>query len=176
MKERLGTWGGGIKPTPFGCKADQTAPAVAITEPASGASVSRTFRVRVQASDDCEVSRVRVAVAPMRLAAESMTPPFEWTVANISGRQTITVTATDLSGKTTSTSVTVDAPIAPEVSGGGSAAPGVGDAEGFEPGGCQVAGCGLVSSRGSTTSMLAGAFLVAALVSRPAARGRARRR
>jgi hypothetical protein len=109
MKDRLGAWPGGAKPTPFGCSADAVAPSVSIGEPADGASVSSTFTVRAAASDDCRVSRVNIAVSPKGLTAESTAPPFEWRLANLSGRQTITVTATDPSGKTGSRTITVTA-------------------------------------------------------------------
>lgn len=144
MQDRLGIWTGGIKPTPFGCQDDRVMPLVQILAPAPNATVGDSFALRVQASDDCRVSRVTVTVAPMGLTTQSTTAPFEWTLTKISGRQIITVTAVDPSGKQSSASVTVNAPGG---SGQGSdggmgtadGAPGLADTD---PGaGCNVAGC-----------------------------------
>ncbi len=39
------------------------------------------------------------------------TPPYDWDLTNISGRQTISVTATDSRGQTATTTITVEAPV-----------------------------------------------------------------
>ena len=109
MKDRLGGWAGGVKPTPFGCDNDRVAPSISIVTPADGASVATTFVLRAEASDDCRVKTVSVRVSPMGLQASSSSPPYEWTLNRIKGQQTITVTATDPSGKSTTTSITVNA-------------------------------------------------------------------
>lgn len=119
MKDRLGVWTGGIKPTPFGCERDTVTPLVRILAPVDNAVVSSNFPLVVQASDDCKVSRVSVSVAPMGLHTQSSAPPFEWTLTKIKGRQVITVTATDPSGKTSTATVTVNAPGAPADAGTG---------------------------------------------------------
>jgi MYXO-CTERM domain-containing protein len=111
MKERLGAWPGGTKPTIFGCRNDATAPVVKIMEPADEAAVTSNFTVRVDARDDCDVSKVEVAVSPQVLNAMSMAPPFQWDLTNISGRQTITVTAYDAMGHKSSATVSVTAPL-----------------------------------------------------------------
>ena len=47
---------------------------------------------------------------PQALKTESFAPPFEWDLTNISGQQTITVTATDRSGRVGSATLAVTAP------------------------------------------------------------------
>jgi hypothetical protein len=84
---------------------------VRIVEPADGAKVKKNFQLRVDARDDCNLTRVQVQVAPQSLRAESFAPPFEWDLTNISGQQTITITAVDGFGHVTTKSVTVTAPM-----------------------------------------------------------------
>ena len=110
MLSTLGPWPGGVKPTPFGCDPDSVAPSVSILSPANNARVPLTFDVSVRATDDCAVKTVSVKVSPMGLQTSSSSPPFTWTLTQIRGQQTITVTASDASGKSTSTSVVVNAP------------------------------------------------------------------
>jgi hypothetical protein len=147
MRDRLGMWTGGIKPTVFGCQADAVAPLVQILAPSNNAAVAESFALRVQASDDCKVSRVSVTVAPMGLHAQSTTAPFEWTLTKIVGRQTITVTAVDPAGKQSSATVVVNAggamPVDGGVAGDGSPSENGGDpGAGCDLGGCDVAGGG----------------------------------
>jgi hypothetical protein len=111
MRDRLGIWPGGTKPSIFGCKNDVAAPVVRIMEPANEAMVARDFSVRVDARDDCNLTKVDVKVSPQVLVATSTVPPYQWDLTNISGRQTITVTAHDSMGHTASTSITVSAPL-----------------------------------------------------------------
>jgi MYXO-CTERM domain-containing protein len=59
-----------------------------------------------------------------------VTPPYDWDLTNISGRQTISVTATDSRGQTATTTITVNAPV--------DGAP----ADGMAGAGCSVAGRG----------------------------------
>ncbi|MBC8131726.1 MAG: Ig-like domain-containing protein [Deltaproteobacteria bacterium] len=159
MKDRMGVWTGGIKPTPFGCQPDIAPPRAQILSPSDNAAVGTNFVLRAQASDQCKVSHVTVSVMPMGLHSQSNAAPFEWTLTKISGRQTITVTAFDTSGKQHATSITVRAgnagggtggvggPGGPDGGAGGSA----GEPLGMEPAeitkdaeaGCQVAGCGV---------------------------------
>ena len=145
MLDRLGPWTGGVKPTPFGCEDDEAAPSIRILAPVDDAVVGGDFPLQVEATDDCRIAAVSVKVMPMGLTAQSAAPPFDWTLTKISGRQTITVTATDPSGKLSSASVTVEAP--------GSA--GQGGQAGGDPlaenggtpaeAGCNVAGCELAA-------------------------------
>ena len=110
MLSSLGRWPGGVKPTPFGCDPDSVAPYVSILSPANNARVAGTFDVSVRATDDCAVKTVSVKVSPMGLQTSSSAPPFHWTLTQIRGQQTITVTASDASGKSTTTSIVVNAP------------------------------------------------------------------
>jgi hypothetical protein len=110
MKGTLGAWPGGPKPSAFGCMQDDNAPGLTILEPAAGATVKHDFTVRVDARDDCNLTKVQISVAPQALSAESKAPPFEWDLTNISGVQTITITATDGAGHVTTSKVTVTAP------------------------------------------------------------------
>ncbi|MES1204884.1 MAG: Ig-like domain-containing protein [Pseudomonadota bacterium] len=161
MKARLGTWTGGIKPTPFGCQADAVVPLVQILAPANAATVGDSFQLRVQASDDCKVSRVTVTVAPMGLQAQSTAPPFEWTLTRITGRQTITVTAVDPAGQQSSASVVVNAP-AGSAAGGAAAGPGPGGANDAPGAGCDVGGCDVGGHAGGSPVGWASVALAAA--------------
>jgi hypothetical protein len=110
MKDRMGAWTGGKKPSAFGCEADTEVPTVQIMEPRNDAEVAKNFRVRVEAHDDCAISKVEVSLSPQQLTAASMAPPFQWDLTNIKGRQTITVVVTDGAGRTATGTVTVNAP------------------------------------------------------------------
>jgi hypothetical protein len=165
MKERLGTWTGGIKPTPFGCDHDAVTPLVRILAPVENATVGSNFPLVVQASDDCKISQVSVAVAPMGLQTQSTKAPFEWTLTKIKGRQTITVTAVDPSGKQSTATVTVNAPGAPTAGdagatdGGGMASSDDGGPEIKERG----AGCVCDASAGAATRTTTGWSLLGGL-------------
>jgi len=112
MKDRLGAWPGGPKPSAFGCMNDTVPPTVSITSPKDGATVKKNFQLQVAAKDDCDLTEVQVVVTPQNLKATSYAPPFEWDLSNISGQQTITVTAIDGFGHVTKSSVMVKAPMA----------------------------------------------------------------
>jgi MYXO-CTERM domain-containing protein len=112
MKDRLGAWPGGTKPSAFGCMNDLLPPTVKILEPKDGGEVKKNFSLRVDAKDDCNLASVQVQVMPQSLKAESFMPPFEWDLTNISGQQTITITAIDGFGHITKESVTIKAPMA----------------------------------------------------------------
>jgi len=111
LKDRLGAWPGGPKPSAFGCMDDKVAPTVKILDPSQNASVKKNFSLRVEAKDDCDLAEVQVLVAPQGLKATSYAPPFEWDLSNISGHQTITVTAIDGFGHVTKETVSIDAPL-----------------------------------------------------------------
>ena len=108
---------GGSKPSPFPAAAcdDAGAPGVKITAPADGAHVPTTFTVTVDATDDCGVTDVHIEVQPANLQASATAAPFEWKLNDLVGRQTITIAATDGSGKTAAATIEVEA--------GGGAAP-----------------------------------------------------
>lgn len=135
MLERLGGWPGGPKPSAFGCTVDAAEPTVSILEPSDQATVARNFSLRVSAQDDCEISEVSVNVMPMALVTSARVPPFAWDLSNISGEQTITVTATDVNGRVVVRTIHVTAPVD---DGDGSNTPGLSNQV---PAGCEVAGC-----------------------------------
>lgn len=109
MIDRLGAWPGGPKPSAFGCQADSPPPLLRIVEPADRTSVGHNFSVRVDATSDCDVATVEVDVAPLILHASATAPPFKWDLSNISGPQTIEVTATDQRGRSTRRAIGVAA-------------------------------------------------------------------
>jgi hypothetical protein len=111
LKQRLGAWSGGPKPSAFGCMNDTVPPTVKITDPMQNEMVASNFTLHVTAKDDCDLTEVQVQMSPQGLKATSYAPPFEWDLANISGRQTITVTAIDGMGHVTTDSVTITAPM-----------------------------------------------------------------
>jgi hypothetical protein len=183
MKDRLGVWTGGIKPTPFGCQPDSGPPLVQILAPTANATVADSFALTVQASDECKVSRVTVDVAPMGLAAQSTAAPFEWTLTKITGRQTITVTAIDASGKRSSASVIINAPGSGGQGGAGGTVPA--ETPGPPGAGCDLGGCDVAGRpqdrAGSWASLLAAGLVTSAMVllairRRPSVRVRASRR
>jgi hypothetical protein len=158
MKERLGLWGGGPKPSAFACVDDQQAPSIRVMEPADRSPVGHDFALRIDAQDNCSVKKVEVDVSPQILHAVALAPPYEWDLTNITGRQTISVTATDEMGRRTTSTITVDAPVDPPSAD----APGPG---------CRVAGDGAGAARGAD---VAGALVGLGLT--VARRRRARRR
>jgi hypothetical protein len=111
MKDRLGAWPGGTKPSVFGCVNDTTPPTVHIISPTDNANVEKDFSLRVDAKDDCNLAEVQVQVSPQGLKATSYAPPFEWDLANISGYQTITVTAIDGFGHVAKDTARITAPM-----------------------------------------------------------------
>ena len=110
MKKALGTWGGGPKPSAFGCAEDNQTPSVKFLSPKQGASMGHDFAVRVDVRDDCDIKKVEVSVMPEGLTAVTKAPPYEWDLTGLNGTQIITVTATDGSGRMGSASITVTAP------------------------------------------------------------------
>jgi hypothetical protein len=143
IKKTIGAWPGGPKPSAFGCMDDEAAPGVKVLEPADGAQVNHDFVVKIDARDDCKLAMVAVTVMPQGLSAESKAPPFEWDLSDISGQQTITVTATDGAGHVSTTSVMVNAPTDPA---------GAGDSPMMATAGCTVAS-GVFSFSGLVPSL-----------------------
>jgi hypothetical protein len=111
LKERLGVWPGGPKPSAFGCTNDTVPPTVEILSPEPNATVPNDFSLKVDAADNCDLTEVQVDVEPQGLKATSYAPPFEWDLANISGHQTITVSAIDGMAHVTKASISVTAPM-----------------------------------------------------------------
>lgn len=88
---------------------DATAPTVSITSPASGATVSGTVNVTVNATDNVAVTSVTYSVDGVSLATSS-TAPFStsWNVTNLAdGVHTLTARAYDAAGNNTAASVSV---------------------------------------------------------------------
>jgi hypothetical protein len=104
---------------------DKVPPAITVLSPASGATVSGSVEVQVTASDNEAVVEVRLLVDGQLTSSDSHGPitsaALPWnTRAHGNGSHTLTVTATDLSGNTTTSAavqVTVDNDVvAPAVS------------------------------------------------------------
>ncbi|MES1207128.1 MAG: Ig-like domain-containing protein [Pseudomonadota bacterium] len=110
MKDALGTWPGGPKPSAFGCMDDKQAPSLTFEAPRNGASMGHDFSVKVNAQDDCGLTNVTLTVSPQGLTASAKNGPFEWDLTGISGKQTITATATDASGHKTVATLNVITP------------------------------------------------------------------
>ena len=110
MKDALGAWPGGPKPSAFGCMDDKQPPSVAFVTPKNGASMGHDFTVKLNAQDDCGLTNVTLTVSPQGLTASAKNGPFEWDLTGISGKQTITATAVDASGHKTVATLDVIAP------------------------------------------------------------------
>ncbi len=110
MMKALGPWGGGPKPSPFGCMSDNAPPTVTFLSPAPGKSKKHDFTVKVDVRDDCDVSKVAITVTPEGLTAEAKAPPYEWDLTGLSGDQTLTVVATDHLGKIGMATLKISAP------------------------------------------------------------------
>ncbi len=110
MKDALGAWPGGPKPSAFGCMEDKQPPSVAFVTPHNGASMGHDFTVKLNAEDDCGLTNVTLTVSPQGLTASAKNGPFEWDLTGISGKQTITATAVDASGHKTVATLDIIAP------------------------------------------------------------------
>jgi hypothetical protein len=130
MKKALGEWPGGPKPSAFGCMEDTQTPTVRFLSPGSGEKKGHAFSVSVDVRDDCDVKKVEITVMPQGLTAVATSAPYEWDLTGINGTQTITVTATDGSGRTGSATLDVTAPETREE---------LGPNESDSAGGCSVA-------------------------------------
>jgi len=115
MLAGLGPWGGGPKPSAFGCINDTTAPSVKFLTPTANERMGHDFSVNVDASDDCDLAAVTISVEPQGLSATASKGPYEWDLTGIDGNQTITVSATDGVGHTTVSTLAVFAPSAGQV-------------------------------------------------------------
>jgi len=130
MKKALGEWPGGPKPSAFGCMEDTQSPSVRFLSPGNGEKKGHAFAVSVDVRDDCDVKKVEITVMPQGLTAVATAAPYEWDLTGINGAQTITVTATDGSGRTGSATLDVTAPETREE---------LGPNESDSAGGCSVA-------------------------------------
>lgn len=106
-------------PTPL--IADTTAPVVAVTAPAGGATVSGTVNVTATASDNVGVVGVQFKRDGVNLGAEDTSAPYSasWvTVVADNGAHTITAVARDAAGNTRTSAavnITVDNPLSAPV-------------------------------------------------------------
>jgi O-glycosyl hydrolase len=90
--------------------ADTTAPTVAVTAPANGATVSGIVTLGANASDDVGVMGVQFKVDGVNASAEDTTSPYStsWNTAGVSaGTHQITATARDAAGNTNTSTITV---------------------------------------------------------------------
>ncbi len=126
MMAGLGPWGGGAKPSAFGCMDDTAPPSVGFLTPSNGERMGHDFSVNVAASDDCDLASVTIAVEPQGLSATASKGPYQWDLTGIDGNQTITVTATDGVGNTTVATLAVFAPTAGQADTSASVASGAG--------------------------------------------------
>jgi hypothetical protein len=98
--------GGGAAPT------DGSAPSVAVTAPASGATVSSTVNVSASASDNVGVAGVQFKVDGVNYGSEDQSAPYSvaWSTTQVAnGNHTLTATARDAAGNTaTSAGITVN--------------------------------------------------------------------
>ena len=95
---------------------DRTAPTVAVTSPATGATVSGTTTVSATAQDDIGVTRVEFAVDGTRIASVASAPfTAAWDTRPLAlGNHTVTATAYDAAGhSTTAASAVVIADVTP---------------------------------------------------------------
>ena len=88
---------------------DTTPPTVSFTSPAAGAIVSGTVSVQVAAGDNVGVSSVNLSVDGVLLAGDNTAPySFAWnTTTAANGAHSLTATAQDGAGNTSSASVSV---------------------------------------------------------------------
>ncbi len=107
IADRFTLNGNGSLSNPF----DQTAPTVAISSPAAGATVSGAIQVLAAASDNNAVAAVQFKLDGVNFGLEDTTAPFsvDWsTAATPAGSHVLTAVARDLEGNvTTSAAVTV---------------------------------------------------------------------
>ena len=91
---------------------DTTPPAVSITSPANGATVSGTVTVSANATDNVGVAGVQFKLDGANLGSEDTLAPYgvSWnTATTINGSHTLTATARDAAGnKTTSSALTLN--------------------------------------------------------------------
>ena len=89
---------------------DATPPAVSLTAPANGATVSGLVAVNVSATDNVGVSQVTLLVNGVQLASDISSPyGFSWDSTRLpNGNATLTAYAYDAAGNSSSSSITVN--------------------------------------------------------------------
>jgi len=89
--------------------ADVTNPTVSITSPASGASISGTVDIAANASDNIAVSSVKFSIDGTVVGTDISSPySFAWSTTSITtGVHTVTATAYDAAGNTSSHAINV---------------------------------------------------------------------
>jgi subtilisin family serine protease len=92
-----------------GVAGDTTPPNVNFSSPSAGATVSGTLSVQVGASDNVGVTSVNLSVDGVLLGGDTTAPySFSWnTAAAANGTHTLTATAQDAAGNTSSASISV---------------------------------------------------------------------
>jgi len=161
MRAALGPWGGGPKPSAFGCINDTSAPVVKFLSPGDHDKTGHDFAVKVDAHDDCELSDVTITVEPQGLSASASQGPYEWDLTGVDGDQTITVTAADAAGHTTVATLAISVP-----SAGQYVAP---------PGGSGAGGCTMASGAFGAAGLLPSLAMLLLFIGR-SRRPRKRRR
>jgi len=89
---------------------DAMPPVVAITAPASGASVTGTVQLTATSTDDTGVAGVQFMLDGVALGAEDVTPPYamSWNTATATNTShTLTAVARDLAGKQTTSAAVI---------------------------------------------------------------------
>lgn len=102
--------GGGTTTGPPPSGTDSTRPTVAITAPSGGATVAGTVTLTAQISDNVGVAGMRWSVDGVAVGAEKAAAPWAqaWNTASVpNGPHTVTATARDAAGNTTTRSVAV---------------------------------------------------------------------
>jgi hypothetical protein len=161
MLTALGAWGGGTKPSAFGCVQDKQPPTVSFLEPSNGAAMGHDFAVKLDAHDDCGLTGVTLSVSPQGLTASATNGPFEWDLTGIKGKQTITATATDSAGHTTVATLNITAPS---------------DGDMAEPVGMSGAGCTVASGAFGAAGLIPSLAMLMVFAGRARRTGTPRRR
>lgn len=95
---------------------DNTPPAVSITSPANGSTVSGTVNITADASDNIGIAGVQFLLDGVNLGAEDQTAPYStsWNTATATGaNHVLTAKARDAAGNTT-TSTSINVALAPD--------------------------------------------------------------
>jgi hypothetical protein len=118
---------GATSPPPSGGGGDTAAPAVSLTAPASGATVSGTVTLSATASDNVGVAGVQFKVDGANVGAEDTAAPYTTSWSSMSaanGTHTVTAVAKDAAGNTT-TSAPITVTVSNTTGGGGGGGPAV---------------------------------------------------
>jgi len=162
MMAALGSWGGGPKPSAFGCINDSAPPTVSFLSPGNGERMGHDFSVKLEVRDDCDLAGVTINVEPQGLSATANKGPYEWDLTGIDGNQTITVTAADSAGHSTTATLAVFAPAAGQASESGSPSSG-------------AVGCTMASGAFGAAGSIPGLAMLLLFIGRSGRAGRSRR-